>query len=625
MNASDQNERWHDAIEMICYSAARQLMAGVSFKEFRARMVGMVEFLLDAMGIPAEARLPEMKQSMATSVALEIWNATPIPENRFRPRKQARPERNAPCLCGSGRKFKQCCAAVDGPALGISEELMLAQVLMQFPRKQLASLPILDLHPESLALVASNWLEDGREKDAIALLENLFSHLPKLDARAEEAADTLLGCYLEANAPRKKQKFIDALKAAPDKALRSTGWQRQATVLSDKGNYPAAWEAFQEAQRLTPNEPALSHLEILLLVSEGRREEAKARATFWSARLARDPKYDHSDLIALLHDLADGGDDSLLRSLASVDDPLAALAAIIEAWPAPVCDYKLAHGVELEPTKKLADCEMHWMELRDGLMDHDKWLEFLQNEPLSGHSFRILRDSIEMLGMLPETLPGGNDALARRLLERSEALRRTVLGKLKALDKELPWGFIDNRPMLTLVAYYIDEFADTRPAEVLELLRWSVLTVNPTDNTGLRDPLIHTLVAARQAAEAIAVAALYPADFAFTEFGRVLALFADGQLAEAESALATARIKSPKVWKALNAANPKQPRSQGPGFQVGGDDEAWEYRERYLDLWRATGALRWAAGLKPAKPKTAKQAAQTPLAPDGQSCLPGLD
>jgi hypothetical protein len=40
---------------------------------------------------------------MATLVALEIWNATPIPENRFRPRKQAEPERNAPCLCGSGR------------------------------------------------------------------------------------------------------------------------------------------------------------------------------------------------------------------------------------------------------------------------------------------------------------------------------------------------------------------------------------------------------------------------------------------------------------------------------------------------------------------------------------------
>lgn len=612
MNRPDHNERWHNALEMICYSSASQILEGISFSEFRARMVGMVEILFDAMEIPAAARLPEMQQSMATSVALEIWNATPIPENRFRPQKQARPERNAPCLCGSGRKFKQCCAAVDGPKLGISEELMLMEVLLQFPRKQLASLPILDLHPESLALVAGSWLESGHEKDAIALLENLFSHLPELDARAETAADVLLNCYLEARAPRKKQNFIDALKAAPDKTLRSTGWQRQATVFSDKGNYPAAWEAFQEAQRLTPNEPALAQLEIILLVSEDRREEAKARAKFWSARLARDPKHDHSDLIALLHDLTNGCADSLLRSLAETHDPLADLATIIEGWPAPVCEYQLAHGAEIEPIGKLADCEMRWMELRDGQMDHDKWLNFLNREPLAGHSFRILRDSIEVLGILPASLPGAIDLLARRLLERSEALRQTVLGKLKALDTQLPWGLIDNRPLLTLVTYYIDEFAASLPAEVLDLLRWAVLTANPTDNTALRDQLIHTLVAAGQATEAITVAARYPDDWAFTEFGRVLALFADGQPAEAESALDKARAKSPKVWKTLIAADPKPPRNEKPGFEIGGDDEAWEYRQRYLDVWRKSGALGWAAGLKPAKPKAARKAAPTP-------------
>jgi tetratricopeptide (TPR) repeat protein len=624
MTNIDQLE-WEETIDLLCYSAAGQILEGISFTEFRARMEGMVGLLLKVGGVPKEAQQPEMQRCMATAVALEIWNATPIPKNRFRPRKQAKPERNSPCLCGSGKKFKQCCAAVDGPELGISEALMLVQVLMQFPRKQLASLPILDLHPESLAMVARRWLEDGQEKDAIALLENLFSHLPKLDARSEEAADTLLGCYLETNAPRKKQKFIDALKGAPDKALRSTGWQRQATVLSDKGNYPAAWEAFQEAQRLTPNEPALSHLEILLLVSEGRRDEAKARATFWSARLARDSKYDHSELIALLHNLAADDDDSLLRSLASVHDPLADLATLIKSWPAPACDYKLAHGVELEPTKKLADCEMHWMELRDGLMDPDRWLAFLLHEPQAGNSFRILRDSIEMLGMLPETLPGQNDVLVRRLLERSEALRCAVLGKLKALDKELPWGFLDNRPMLTLVSYYIDEFAATRPAETLDLLRWSVNIANPGDNIGLRESLIHTLIASGHAEEAITVAARYPNDMASTEYGRVLALFAAGRLDQAETALKNAAEKSPKVWKMLNAASPRKPASKNPGyFTVGGDDEAYTYRTHHLDLWRATGALKWGASIKLIKPKS-KATEKSPPDSTAQTSLPGLD
>ncbi|MBL8419801.1 MAG: hypothetical protein JNK92_04115, partial [Dechloromonas sp.] len=262
-----------------------------------------------------------------------------------------------------------------------------------------------------------------------------------------------LGAYLDTHAPRKKQKFIEALKAAPDKTLASTGWQRQTTVLSDRGDYAGAWAAFREAQRLTPNAPSLSHLEILVLVSEGRREVARARAAFWSAKLARDAKYDHRDLIALLRGMADGSDDSTLRSLAATRGPLAQLAEIIERWPPPACAYSLAGDVELAPDAKLAACEGHWVNLRGGMMDHDKWLDFLAQEPLAGQSFRVLRDSVDILGMLPQALPGSNDALARRLLERGEALRRTVLSKLHALDRELAWGLLDNRPLLALVAY----------------------------------------------------------------------------------------------------------------------------------------------------------------------------
>ncbi len=612
MIASDHDDRWHDAVDLLCSSSARQILEGISFADFSARMVGMLGTLLKTTTIPDAARTPELLRRMATVVALEIWNATPIPENRFRPRKQPRPERNAPCLCGSGHKFKQCCGAVNAPALGISEELMLAKVLMQFPRNRLAELPILELHPGALALVADDWRQCGREKDAIALLEILFAHLPELDERAEGAADMLLGAYLDTNAPRKKQKFIEALKEAPDKTLASTGWQRQTTVLSDRGDYAGAWAAFREAQRLTPNAPSLSHLEILVLVSEGRREEARARAAFWSAKLGRDAKYDHRDLIALLRDMADGSDDSTLRSLAATRGPLARLAEIIERWPPPACAYSLAGDVELVPDARLAACEGRWVKLRDGMMDHDKWLDFLAREPLAGQSFRVLRDSVEILGMLPEGLPGSNDALARRLLERGEALRRTVLGKLHALDRELAWGFLDNRPLLTLVAYYVEEFAAAAPAETLDLLRWSVGVANPSDNTGLRETLIHALVAGGLADEAIAVAARYPDDFASTEYARVLAFFAAGRRAEAEAALKQAAARWPKVWKTLHAANPRASRMTGPGITVGGADEAYEYRARHLDLWRSTGALRWGSGIRVSAAAAGRKAVARP-------------
>ena len=594
---------WRDALNALCHASARQILQGILFTEFRQRMEGMLPVLLKTIGIPKSAQTPEMLRGMATQVALEIWNATPIPENRFRPKKQPRPERNAPCLCGSGRKFKQCCAALDAPELGISEELMLAQVLALMPQKKIAELPLLELHPESLALVAGRWLEQDQPKKAVALLEKLFTHIDQLDYRAELAADTLLNAYLDVNAPRKKQKFIETLKAAKDKTLASAGWQRETTVHSDRGDYAKAWEAFRKAQQLTPNAPALSHLEVLVLVSEGRRTEAQARAKFWTARLSRDQEYDHTDLIKLLHDLADGSDECLLRTLPLNRGPLADLAEALGRWPEPACYYQLSDGNELTPKKDLYELEVDWIALvEEG--DAESAILFLGEEPLVGQSFRILRDVSEFIGALPESLPGSSNALARQVLERGEALRRLVLGRLKALKKELPWGFLDNRPLLTLTSYYVQEFAESRPAETLDLMRWSVNIANPVDNTGLRQNLIHALVASGLAEEAISVAARYPGDFASTEYGRVLALFAAGHLAEAETALLATVGKWPKVWKMLHAANPKTPRINPRGITVGGDDEAFQYRKYHLELWRSTGALKWGASIKlPAKPK----------------------
>ena len=150
-------------------------------------------------------------------------------------------------------------------------------------------------------------------------------------------------------------------------------------------------------------------------------------------------------------------------------------------------------------------------------------------------------------------------------------------------------------------------------------MRWSVTTANPTDNTGLRERLIHGLVATGRAEEAIAIAAAYPDDFASTEYGRVLAHFAAGQPDVAEATLHRAFERFPKVWKMLHAANPKRPRSKNPGYiTIGGDDEAWEYRASHLDLWRSTGALKWSMGIR--MPSTSKVKAPPP-APDGQGKL----
>ena len=79
-------------------------------------------------------------------------------------------------------------------------------------------------------------------------------------------------------------------------------------------------------------------------------------------------------------------------------------------------------------------------------------------------------------------------------------------------------------------------------------------------------------------------------------------MFAAGRLAEAEAALQSAALKSPKIWKMLHSAKPKAPRPNAQGMTIGSDDEAFEYVVRHLPLWRSSGALQWSAGIKiPAK------------------------
>lgn len=611
---------WQAVVGNFCRHAAKHILKGATFAELRARLTPLIDGILDCIGIPAEARTPGLREAMATMLGMDVWNVTPIPENRFRPRKLNKPERNAPCPCGSGHKFKQCCANLPPLDLGITEELMLSEVLGLLPQKTLKELPLHDLHPDALALVAQRWLDEGDAKKAISLLERYFTNLDKLDSRAEWAADTLLNAYLETNAPRKKQKFVDALKAATNKDLRSCGWQRQATIDSDQGNYIGAWDAFREAQRHAPNAPALSHLEVLLLLSEGRDVEAKARADFWIARLQRDAKYDHSELITVLRNMV-GSDAGKLQTLHFARGPLGRLADAVANWPAPACSYRLIGGCELEPKVELARLEGRWMDLRQSA-DLDDMIAFAAQFPLAGQSFMVLRDLSEIALMLDPGVPGSREALSRQILQRGEALRQAVLSKLKAQNRELPWGFLNNRPMLTLVQYFIEAMEKTSPGECLALMRWSVTVANPTDNSGLRGPLIHKLIELGKPREAIDIAAAYPDDFAEIEYGRVLALFVDQQAEAAQACLRKAVERWPKAWKMLHAANPKQARSKNPGYiTVGGDDEAWHYRIDHRDLWQSTGALRWGAAVRISQPAT-KAAARTKPAKPSAASLP---
>ena len=71
-------------------------------------------------------------------------------------------------------------------------------------------------------------------------------------------------------------------------------------------------------------------------------------------------------------------------------------------------------------------------------------------------------------------------------------------------------------------------------------------------------------------------------------FGRVLALYRLGQQDEALTALEQASKMLPKVLRYLTHKRVRKPKLETHGVMIGGDDQAWLYREQMLEIWQAT-------------------------------------
>jgi len=445
---------------------------------------------------------------------------------------------------------------------------------------------------------------NSHEKRVIALLEALFTHMPAPGADRGPAADLLLDTYLDAASPRKAEHFLAALRETPSPDLRALGWQRQCAFDAARGRFPSAWAAFHEATRLNPAAPALACLEVTTLMAEGRRDEARHKAGLWAMRLASNPARDFSDLIAHLHDMASHDPAVLTNDGPDQGHLISRILQRIDTWPAPVCHYRLREAAALSPDAGLARLEARWAAVSpfNDAAAPGAWVDMLLGERLSGQSFLILNDMAEMMRQAPVGNPASARALTRAFLLRGEALRGVVLDTLQAVDRPLPWRHPGNQPLLCLTADYARHFSAPGDGTVLAPLRWSVGVANPSDETGLRDLLVHCLASCGHAVEALAVADHANPDDSFSRHGRVLALLTLGQQDEARKALHECQTASPQIWKTLTATAPRKPRMTPGVYAIGGRDEAWIYRQNYLAFWKHAGALKWATGGQAPRP-----------------------
>lgn len=596
-----------DGLEFLLRHGARLIAGGADFAAFIDGMQRLPRQLFDAFVGADAAQLPDSEvRRLMLVLSRSLWRHAPHPDYGFGHPPLRLPERNAPCPCGSLRKYKQCCAVME-QGTPLDRMNLLPFVLDALPRKRWPELVGSRVAVDAVADTAREWLESRDPADVVSLLAPWFKNERRIEARHEFMFDCLLDAYSAQDKPRRKDQLIEYALAHGDRTIRTAALQRHASILFDRGDHAQAWQWFQRAMRETPDSISLSHLEVTLLLAQGRHEEARARAQFWVTRVRRQGDAPEG-LIALLESVASQGAAGMLSVETGRNPGLGRLLQLWQQAPPPASLYRLAphegSAGPLQPEPALKRALLAWNDafapLREiGLhwIDADEWLDLLAATPMLWNAFEVLSDLGSILS--PISNPGIESEVILPLLDRGEALLRLVLSANHAEGLALEWGWLENRDALSLLIERIQrELEQTPTTQSVARLEWMVLTLNPRDNHGLRLQLMRNYLACGRIDDAIALGERHPDDFAGMRYSIALALFAAGRRPQADAALQDAVRMYPKLRQYLLAAEPKTPRRDRMGIVVGSNDEAWQYRQETLAVWQQLDALEWLHALR---------------------------
>lgn len=473
---SDSTPHGGDALADLLDHTVRQLLAGADFAALRAT----VAKALQAPGSNLSAHLPPAVEAgaAATELTLQIWNAYPDPGHRFRPRTLAL-ERNEACPCGSGEKYKRCCAKASLPRLVSAEDLWVP--LLGFKPELVFDAAESGAIPRRLLAGLAGSLAEHEEAEAgFHLLDTALSaRAEKLDADDEEA----LSLWLELLplAVEDGDEAIDRLASLTERLPaqpRAVVYRHLAAIDADSGLHEEAASQFEEARRLDPRHPSLGPLDVSLAAASGDWQEAAERAAGWVARYRAAGFADHESPVALL--------DSASR------DPQAALALGPESardrnherllgWvrglagrPTPPLEIRPLAAAEMADGEASGPLASHVVELtsaaRTILADwralipaHDdddeddepgfdawedalanSWLDFLASHATAADCPEILLDVLHAIGAAEELANRwAIEILAMPIAERGTAMLAGPLGHAGELT--LPWGHPANR------------------------------------------------------------------------------------------------------------------------------------------------------------------------------------
>ncbi|QGU33804.1 SEC-C domain-containing protein [Thermochromatium tepidum] len=482
--------------------------------------------------------------------------------------------------------------------------------------------------------------------------------LESLDGRYEPALDLLCDAYDRLDHWRKKLGLLQHVCEEAGRALRAAAWQRLGIMHIDSGDYHLAQMAFTAAQRSDPDSPGTALLEITLLVAQHKDDLARERARFWMHRFRRlgveserlwaffqqvivDPQAamvnTQSDVLdPALVDLHDWVKVAMARPLPDygrvkrraprAQTPMSPhstqfeLFAELDAHTPPSGDTDDAEAlpdawsdtgqpVSLRAPSEVRASEALWRRLYPGgkpysihltlaegidVWSEPGWLDHLLGHPELADSLDVLDDLATALYVHPDSsLPWIAHALLTPVLDRAWSILQQVLPP--DAGRQLPWSIEANRPALRLLFRRYLAHAQAGCSKEARHTLETLLRLNPQDNHGARAELMNLYLRDGEDERALALARRFPGDrLADLAYGEVLALYRLGREERARTVLQSVVRRLPRIPRYLTRKRIKRPRLDPLGVTLGGEDQAWLYREAMRDVWAAEpGALDW--------------------------------
>ncbi|AGA92099.1 hypothetical protein Thimo_3434 [Thioflavicoccus mobilis 8321] len=633
----------HDGerIEALIIEALHEILANPDAERFIAWAHHRVPEVLRLNEAPLNAA--EIRR-VATLLGAAIWRATPRPDLDFETLPLFARD-DAPCPCGSEEPFGDCCGRID-ELPDLSSDVIWELLLAELSERDLQRALGLGVVPDHLqARVAERWLDLDHPLRAVTLLEPLLeaSAGERADTRRELALEVLCDAYDRLDHWKKKRAFLTRMTRSDDRALRGAAWRRLSAGHLDEGDFAAAHDAFVQALRQTPHDPALAFLEIALLTAQHRDGEARRRAELWRHRLIRHG-LDDEEILAFLKQAAAEPQEALMTSQLPVLDPalmrlhewlLASaerpvphlrLAPLPRAQdeapngqlelfsPEEMPAHRLPHEVPGAEARLRQGAAMHRVEIawhrvfpadkpfstdldlddEDRIWTTGEWLEFLNQHPEAGDSLDVLDDLATAIFSHPESaLPWVVRALLPPLLERAAAIIERAVPR--SSSRTIPWQAAPNQPPLRLLfRYYLYTVEAGRMEQGTAILE-DLLRLNPRDNHGVRADLMNHYLRDHQDDKALELARRFPDDrLADLIYGEVLALYRLGEPERAAQALDLAVGRLPSIPTYLTRQRIKPPQAPRWPSAPSGEVQAWLYREAMRDVWAAEpGVLAW--------------------------------